>query len=281
MEVVLELGRGGAEVDDLVGEQVGLDGRYAVALNALHGVERAQQVDEPLARGAAEVARIDARDDDLLLARRGDLPRLLREVGYGHVAARAPGVVDGAVGAAVVAAVLHLEEGPRAVAAREGREETGQLLGLAAVHARRPLARQFGHAPVEVALEVVAQHEVHALDGGDLAGLELRVAPRHGDDGPGIAAVEFADEVAALLVGVFGDRAAVDHADVGLGVGCHADEASLLELAGEGGALGEVEFAAQSMEIYAALLHVRSFFTVVFPPGGVPAARPARRVRPY
>ena len=73
------------------------------------------------------------------------LPRLGHEVGDGHVAARTAGVVDRAVGTAVVAPVLHLEEGARAVAARKGREERRERIGFAAVHLRPALARQFNH----------------------------------------------------------------------------------------------------------------------------------------
>ena len=111
-----------------------------------NNVERPQQVDEPLPRRAAEIPRVDARQDDLLLPPGSDLPRLGHEVGDGHVAARTAGVVDRAVGTAVVAPVLHLEEGARAVAARKGREERRERIGFAAVHLRPALARQFNHS---------------------------------------------------------------------------------------------------------------------------------------
>jgi len=73
--------------------------------------------------------------------------------------------------------------------------------------------------------------------------------------------VEFADQVAAFLVGVFRDRTAVDDAYVGLGVGCDAHETAALELPREGRAFRKVEFAAEGMEIYSALLHKLSLFT--------------------
>ena len=145
VEVVLELGRGGAEVDDLVGQQVGLDRRNAVAVDPPDLVQRPQQVDELLARGAAEIAGVDPCDDDLALAVVGDLPRFLDQLGDRHVAARAAGVVDRTIGTAVVAAVLHLQKGARAVAARKGGEERHDRIGVAAVDPGPALAGEFDH----------------------------------------------------------------------------------------------------------------------------------------
>ena len=76
---------------------------------------------------------------------------------------------------------------------------------------------------------------------------ELRVTARHGDDGTGIAAVEFADQVAAFLVGVFGHRTAVDYADIGFGRRGHTLEAPFGKLPGERGTLREVELAAHDL----------------------------------
>ena len=64
-------------------------------------------------------------------------------------------------------------------------------------------------------------------------GFELRVASRHGDDRLRVAAVEFADQVAAFLVGVLRDGTAVDDANIGFGRGRDAHETAALELAGE------------------------------------------------
>ena len=145
MEVVLEFGRCGAEGDDFVGQQVRLDRRDAVAVDPLDVVQGTQQVDETLARRPAEIPRIDPRDDDLALAPRCYAAGLFDQFGNGLVAARPAGIVDRTVGATVVAAVLHLEEGPRTVAAREGREERRELVGIATVDLRSALARKFNH----------------------------------------------------------------------------------------------------------------------------------------
>ena len=109
-------------------------------------------------------------------------------------------------------------------------------------------------------LIVVAQHDVHTLYRGDLLRLELRVASRHGDDRRRVAAVEFADQVAAFLVGVLRDGTAVDDANIGFGRGRDAHETAALELAGEGRGLRKIELAAQGMKIDSARLHGFVFF---------------------
>ena len=145
VEMMLEFRRSGAEGDDLVRQKVRFDGGDAVTLDPVHAVQRPQQVDELLARRPAEIPRVDARQDDLLLSGRRDPARLGDQIGDRHVPAAAASVVDRTVCALVVAAVLHLEEGPRAVAARKGREERCERIGIATVNLRTALARQFEH----------------------------------------------------------------------------------------------------------------------------------------
>ena len=67
--------------------------------------------------------------------------------------------------------------------------------------------------------------------------------------------MKFADEVAAFLVGVLRDGAAVDDANIGFVVGSHAHETALLERTGDGGTLRKVELAAQRMKTYSTFLH--------------------------
>ncbi len=62
-------------------------------------VQGPQKIDEPLAGRPAEIAGIDARDDDLALTGVfGDLFGFLHQVGDRQVAARTAGIVDRAVG---------------------------------------------------------------------------------------------------------------------------------------------------------------------------------------
>ena len=65
VEVRHEAARTGYVVYQLVRQQVRLDGGDAVALHALHLVERTHQVEEALAGALAEVADVHAGDDNL------------------------------------------------------------------------------------------------------------------------------------------------------------------------------------------------------------------------
>ena len=105
-----ELGAGGDPVHGLFRDEVGLDRRDAVALDAFDFVQGLEEVEEMLAGGAAEVAGVDAGEDDFLGAGGGDVSGGADGFADGDVAAAAAGVRNGAVGAEVVAAVLDLEE---------------------------------------------------------------------------------------------------------------------------------------------------------------------------
>ena len=111
MEVRLEFGRRSAKGDDFVGQEVWLDRRDAVAFDAFNAIQRPQQIEERLARRTAKVTRIDARDDNLLLPSGGNRLGFADQVGNRHVAAAATRIVNRAVGAFVVATVLHLQIG--------------------------------------------------------------------------------------------------------------------------------------------------------------------------
>ena len=246
VEVRQELRARGDPAQDLLREQVRLDRGDSETLDARHRVQRLQQVQEGLPGALAEVARVHARQHHLHDALRRDGAGLLHDLRDGDVAALAAGQRHGAVGAVVVAAVLDLQEGAGALARRVGREEAFHGVNLAGIALRAALAAQ--QEPDQLALAVRADHQVHAFDREDLLRLQLRVAARDGDFGAGRGLVELPDEVAALLVGVLGHRAGVDHEDVRVRTGRSLLVARRGELPREGGALREVELAAEGDE---------------------------------
>lgn len=80
-----------AKFNDVVGQQVGLNRRYAIALDALHRVEAAQQVDETFARVISEVADVYSRDYNLLATVGGSPTSLFGKVGNPSAAAASAG----------------------------------------------------------------------------------------------------------------------------------------------------------------------------------------------
>jgi hypothetical protein len=277
MEVGHEAARVGAEVDDFVGEQVGLDAGDAITLDAFDLVELLDELEEGFACGAPEVADVDAGDDDFLAAFLGSGAGLLDEALDAAVAGAASGKRDGAVGAEVVAAVLHLEEVTGAVAVGAGGEEQTPSLTLPLYGEGRGPPLSFGHLPLygekpagwfslpiegegwgggllphllhnnryDVAFAVGAEDEVNAWHVEDLLGLELGVAAGDDDKGVGVLADKATDGLAAFLVGYFGDGAGVDDADVGALPFLYGLYAVGFEGLAEGGGFCKVEFAAE------------------------------------
>ena len=249
----------GHEVDDLVGTQVRLDAGDAKPLDALHPVQRADEVDEErlfLGPGSfdhfgavAEVTDIDAGQDDLAGAHAGN------GFGVGHyfvdgtAAAGTPSQWDGAKAALVIAAVLHLEKGARAVAEAEGVYELVGGRDLAGAH--EPLTGRLAQLVDEVQdakLFRGPQHQIHAGNFGDLRGFELRVAADHHDLRRGIGAQGAAHDLAALAIGELRHRAGIDHVHVGPFREGDLRIPVLGELAADSRGLRVVELAAQGVE---------------------------------
>ena len=96
----------------------------------------------------------------------------------------------------------------------------------------------------DVELLLGAHHQAHAVHPRHLLGAQLSIASRDDDEGVGVLAPSLADHVAAAAVGLLGDGAGVDDADVGTLPRTHATYALGQELPPYGGGLGEVQLAA-------------------------------------
>ena len=90
-----------------------------------------------------------------------------------------------------------------------------------------------------------ADHEVHAIELGDFARLQLCVASHHHDEGAGVLACESVDGLAAFRIGHIGDGAGIDDADI-----CPFAFLRLLcafshQLVAQRGSFRKIQFAAQ------------------------------------
>src|SRR6185436_15280003 len=142
-------------------------------------------------------------------------PRFLDHSAHRHAAAVAAAEGDDAKGAAVIAAILHLEEG--AGLAVEMVDHLRRRLG----HAHDVVdPDSFGRSQAEIGIGLgrqlfpVAQHGIDFRHGGVSAGLDLRRAA--GDDHPPrrIFTLEFADRLARLAHRFLCHRAGVDNQGV-------------------------------------------------------------------
>ena len=96
----------------------------------------------------------------------------------------------------------------------------------------------------DVELLLCAHHQAHAVHPRHGLGAQLSIASRDDDEGVGVLAPSLADHVAAAAIGLLGDRAGVDDADVGTLPRPYATYALGQELSPDGGGLGEVQLAA-------------------------------------
>ena len=151
-----------------------------------------------------------------------------------------------AIGAAVAAAVLHLDEGALASA----REQRGfARLGRGLRHQRQlQFAPGYLHQAV---LLVVAHDQVHAQLGRGLFRGQRGITAAHDQARLRILAVRPADQVARLAHRLLGDRTGVDHHQVGLGDIPRELDALRAEVACPGLEFGFVEATAQCLQVNA------------------------------
>ena len=91
----------------------------------------------------------------------------------------------------------------------------------------------------------MAKDKGDTLDSGHLHRLELGIAAGDNNDSTRMLTDKFMDGLTALVVSNLRDATGVDNADVSHLTFSHLPHADLLQLTGDGGSLGEIEFAAQ------------------------------------
>ena len=185
VEVGNEAFGGVRKVYDFVAEQIGLNGRNPDAVQAVDLVQGMQQVQKRVfvafvAHFAlAVVADVDAGQNHFLDALRHNALGVADHLFHGCRPANPAGQGDGAVGAFVVATVLHFQKGAGAVSDAVGTGELVHVLNFAGMDFRVGPFVQVLEEVREVHFLFGAQDQVHAFHGRYLTGLELRVASRN------------------------------------------------------------------------------------------------------
>lgn len=251
-----------AELDDVVGEQIGFDTADTIAIDALDGIECLDEREEVFARSLAEIADIDTGYDNLPSALSYNVLGLLHQGFYAAVTATSAGNGDGAIGTIIIAAILDLEEIARTVATRTRGHEAadigrtvGEMLmegmagGNVVAFIGSPtlfaLFQQGQHTLYDLPLLLGAKHQVHTVNCGYLLWLKLGIAACDDDLCAGMLANKLMDGLPALMVGDLGHATGVDDADIGNLVLTDTTYAGSLELLPHGRSLGKIEFAAQ------------------------------------
>ena len=235
----------GAKSDNFVGEQVGLNARYAEAFNFFYLVESAQQINELLAGVFAKVADIHTGNHDFLAALGSHFARLPHKALNGAAPASSARHRNGAIGAKIVASVLHLQ--PIACAATPlARWAKGVNLVVGRyLHLLLPMAEPLLHIVGNMQFLLAAQHHIHPLNSSNFLAFELGIAPGDHHQRIGIALDEAANVLAALLIRQFRNATRVHHTHLRHIALLRRHNAALGKQCADGGGFGEIEFATQ------------------------------------
>jgi len=193
-------------------------------------------------------AEVHARQHDLLEAPGGERLHLGQHLARREAPARPARHRDDAEGAEEVAALLHLQEGPRLLAEGPGAGGGDAPLapGLPDHHPRD--LRRPQHGRHEVLQTVQADHVVHRRKRPRLRGPGLCVAAGQDDSRRRLLAARAAREPSALGVGGVGHRTRVDDDDVGGRVGRYDLAPRGAQPVGDGGRVVGVHLAPERAE---------------------------------
>ena len=115
MEMRRKMAAGSYKINNFVAQQIGLAAGDTDPEIALNTVQRAEQVDEVLVGGSPEITDIHTAQNNLLCSAGDSFSGFPYQRFDRRVTALAARQRNGAIGAEIVAAVLYLEEAPRAV----------------------------------------------------------------------------------------------------------------------------------------------------------------------
>ena len=247
VEVRHERTGAGHIVDDFIGKQVRFDGRDAITLNALYGIQRLDQIEERLAGGLPEIADVHTGNDNLLASFGHSLTGLCHQILYPPVTATATGKRNGAIGTEVVATILHLEEIAGTVSTRARRGKAADVLERTGHRLPLGVLLQVAQVIHQAAFLLGTEYHIHPFDGSYLLGLELGIATRHHHKGSRMVLHQAMDGLTAFLVRHFGDRTSVHHANVRLLPFPSRTYSRFLQNLSDSGGLREVQFTAQGV----------------------------------
>ena len=231
VELGAELVHRGHPADALGGEHIGVQAAQPDALDALHRGAALDQLVQVGAGVGAVAGQGDGAEHRLPVAGGGQLAQLGQDALLGAAAHRAPRPRDDAVGAAAVAAVLHLDEGPGVGLEAVHRQLLEGLVPLVGLDGHDPLV-PFQHlvdiAQNGPAVGGAADHVGLGHAGGRL-GAGLGPAARHDGNSAGVLPLGLPQPLAAFLGTEIGHGAAVDDVDVGVLAVWHHGKAAALE----------------------------------------------------
>ena len=248
---------------EIIITEIRLQTRDAVTLDSFYLIHRLDKVDESLVGSLTEISDIHTGNDDFLTAFSSRLLTLSHKRLDARVARIASGKWNGAIGAIIVAAVLHLQEITGTVTTRARRLEGLDFLRLHAIMLMKSrsiaVLRSLSSQSVflgkflrpciaeilnQVRLLVSTQHEVYTLYLADILRFELRITARHDNECTRIVSHHPVDSLTAFMIGNFCYRAGVNQTNISFLPLFSSNDAHIFEHFAKSGSFREVEFAA-------------------------------------
>ena len=248
---------------EIIITEIRLQTRDAVTFDSFYLIHRLDKVDESLVGSLTEIADIHTGNDDFLTAFSSRLLTLSHKRPDARVARIASGKRNGAIGAIIIAAVLHLQEITGTVATRARRLEGLDFLRLHAIMLMKSrsiavLRSQSSQSVFlskflrpciaeilnQVRLLVSTQHEVYTLYLADILRFELRITARHDNECARIVSHHPVDSLTAFMIGNFCYRAGVNQTNISFLPLFSSNDAHIFEHFAKSGSFREVEFAA-------------------------------------
>ena len=248
---------------EIIITEIRLQTRDAVTLDSFYLIHRLDKVDESLVGSLTEISDIHTGNDDFLTAFSSRLLTLSHKRLDARVARIASGKWNGAIGAIIVAAVLHLQEITGTVTTRARRLEGLDFLRLHAIMLMKSrsiaVLRSLSSQSVflgkflrpciaeilnQVRLLVSTQHEVYTLYLADILRFELRITARHDNECTRIVSHHPVDSLTAFMIGNFCYRAGVNQTNISFLPLFSSNDAHVFEHFAKSGSFREVEFAA-------------------------------------
>ena len=248
---------------EIIITEIRLQTRDAVTLDSFYLIHRLDKVDESLMGGLSEITDIHTGNDDFLTAFSSRLLTLSHKRLDARVARIASGKWNSAIGAIIIAAVLHLQEITGTVATRARRLEGLDFLRLHAIMLMksrsiavlRGLSRQsvflgkflrpcIAEILNQVRLLVSTQHEVYTLYLADILRFELRITARHDNECTRIVSHHPVDSLTAFMIGNFCYRAGINQTNISFLSLFSSNDTHVFEHFAKSGSFREVEFAA-------------------------------------
>ena len=269
----------GTICDEIIIAEIRLQTRDSVTLDSFYLIHRLDKVDESLMGSLTEITDIHTGNDDFLTAFSSRLLTLSHKRLDARVARIASGKRNGAIGAIIIATILHLQEITGTVATRARRLEGLDFLCLHAIMLMKSrsiavlrvfsidvqrtfcidILRSLSSQSVflgkflrpriaeilnQVRLLVSTQHEVYTLYLADILRFELRITARHDNECARIVSHHPVDSLTAFMIGNFCYRAGVNKTNISFLPLFSSNDAHIFEHFAKSGSFREVEFAA-------------------------------------